>query len=124
MALVFGFFALDEMFQAHERVGKFITNTFIGPPHFFRSWNDIIVIGYGVAGIIAVIFFLPEILKYPRFAKILLAAFLFYCLHTFIDSTIEPKTTLSVVIEESAKLLCVMCLALSSLAEWLRLKNS
>ena len=45
----------------------------------------------------------------------LTVAFCLYCMHTFIDSTQEPRTTVSVILEESAKLFSCAFLAISML---------
>jgi len=113
-AIVLLFFAFDELLRFHEAAG-WVTEKTLGAPHAFRNWNDLIVIGYGIAGILGLIFFLPEILRYPQFLELLILAFLFYCVHTAIDATIEPKTVLSGILEESAKLFCSAFLALSML---------
>ena len=111
MAFGFAFLALDELMQFHERLGAVI-----GSHHtssIFRNWNDIIVILYGVLALPILAVFLPSIMRYRMFLELLGTAFLFYAIHTLIDSTQEPRTTVSAICEESAKLLCVLYLALS-----------
>lgn len=103
-SLAFCFFALDELLGFHEFGGSLIKNK-IGSPQAFRNWNDVIVIGYGFLAIPVFIAFLPEILRYPKVAEMMAIAFVFYGVHTIVDSTFEPRTNISVVVEESAKLL-------------------
>jgi len=111
-AIVFLFFAFDELLRFHEAMG-WVTKQILGSSQTFRNWNDLIVIGYGIAGIVCLIVFLPEILRYPQFLELLLLAFLFYAIHTAIDAAIAPRTVLSGVVEESAKLFCAAFLVLS-----------
>jgi hypothetical protein len=111
-ALGLGFFALDEFLQFHETWGRSVKLAF-GRSGTFRNWNDVIVIGYGVVGLILGIIFFREILRYPRLAEMLIFAFLFYCIHTIIDSTQQPRTLVSVIFEETAKLYSSSFLAIS-----------
>ena len=80
---------------------------------YFRNWNDVVVILYGVVVLPPAIYFLPAVLRYARIPEILCVAFGFYCLHTFIDATAEPSTTMTTIIEETAKLFCAASLALA-----------
>ncbi len=66
--------------------------------------------------------FLPEILRYPRVMEMMGIAFLFYFIHTFVDSTQEPRTDLSAIIEESAKVFCAEYLAISMFVAILGMK--
>jgi len=109
---VFIFLAIDELMRMHEAAG-WLTKELIGEPKGFRNWNDVIVIGYGIVALTLGYYFLPEILRYPRFFEFLAVAFVFFFIHTFIDSTVEPKTTVSAIFEESAKLLCTALLSFS-----------
>lgn len=111
-AAALGFFALDELLSFHENMDIWIAGMYTGSTHFFRNWNDVIVIGYGVAAVGALVFFLPEILKYPGFGELLVVAFALYGIHTIIDATQEPGS-ISIILEESAKLFCALFLALS-----------
>lgn len=113
MVLGFSFLALDEVVQFHERLGDFI-----GDRHSagdFRNWNDIIVILYGVVALPVFVLFIPAIARYKLALEIFSCAFLFYVIHTVLDSVSEPRTELSVILEESAKLFCGAFLALGAL---------
>ncbi len=101
--LGFLYFSLDELLQFHELTGRLMRHE-LGRVEFFRNWNDIIVIAYGVVAIPVIIFFIPEVFRFPRVAELMAAAFSFYIIHTIIDSTSKPSTTLSGITEESAKL--------------------
>lgn len=103
IAMGFGFFAVDELMQFHEKIGRFISRSSVGPTESFRNWNDVIVIGYGAVATVVLLIYLPVILRRPRFAEMLGVAFGFYCLHTAIDSLVA-RTNVSVVTEETAKL--------------------
>ena len=52
----------------------------------------------------------------PMLLEMFTVGFLFYILHTYIDSTNEPRTVTSAIFEESSKLYCVMFLALGAIA--------
>lgn len=104
IGLGFLFFALDEILEFHEELDMFVADTSVGPPDSFRNWNDVIVIGYGLAAVVVLLPFLPEILRYPRFPALLAAGFACYALHTLIDSTVSDPTDSSKIFEESAKL--------------------
>ena len=110
--LAFSFFALDELLQFHEKLGNLITKSPIGPTEVFRNWNDVIVISYGIVAIFVLLYFLPEIFRYPKFAELLLIACAFYFVHTLIDST-QERSTISVIFEESAKLFSSTFFAMS-----------
>ena len=117
MALGFGLLALDELLQFHERFGRIIGRSVDPGP--FRNWNDVIVILYGVLALPILLVFLPSILRCRMVLELFVVAFLFYVIHTFIDSTQDPRTTLSAILEESAKLFCVSFLALGTFVGFL-----
>jgi len=106
------FFAMDELLGFHEAAGRYLSHM-LGPVQSFRNWNDIIVIIYGIVALPVFILFLPEILRYPKVAEFLIIAFLFYSIHTGIDSLVEPRTSWSIIIEESAKVMSAAFLMLS-----------
>lgn len=103
LAAAFGFLALDELMMFHERIGYWLKISEVGLTESFRNWNDVIVIGYGIAAFALLPVFLPYILKYPKFAEIMAVAFTCYCIHTAVDSFNIKKTFGSVIIEESFK---------------------
>ncbi len=115
MTMAVGFLALDELLQFHERVGDRIDAMAIstGP---VRNWNDIVVIMYGVVAAFAGLIFLPIVLRYAKLLELIAIAFVFYAIHTTIDSLVEPPTTVSVILEESAKLYCSTFIALAILS--------
>ena len=118
MAMAIGFLSLDELVGFHEELGRYlryITDPNEAPLGIFRNWNDVVVISYGIPALFLMIFFLPSLLRYPRVFEIFIIAFSFYAIHTIIDSTQEPATTLSYIFEETAKLYCSASLALGTL---------
>ncbi|GJL80302.1 MAG: hypothetical protein NPINA01_32910 [Nitrospinaceae bacterium] len=117
----FTFLFLDELLRFHESTGRWMTPS-VDVPEGFRRWDDIIVILYGIVAVIAMAGFLPEILRYPRVAEMMAAAFTFYFIHTLIDATQEPRTTLSAILEESAKVFCAEYLAISMFIALLGIK--
>ena len=117
MALGFAILALDELLQFHERFGSII-GRYVSSG-IFRNWNDVIVILYGVIALPIMAVFLPSITRYRMILELFAVAFIFYGIHTLIDSTQEPNTTFSVIFEESAKLFCVSFLALGTFVGFL-----
>jgi hypothetical protein len=84
--LGFLFFACDELLRFHEHVGTWVRHHLFGrPTHFFRNWNDVIVILYGVIALPIIAFFFPRILRLPLHMELLAIAFLSYCVHTGVD---------------------------------------
>lgn len=112
MAAGFAFLTLDELLMFHERLGKTIKD--YADSGIFRNWNDIIVILYGVLVLPVVAVFLPSIIRYRMYLELLVTAFVFYAIHTLIDATQSPRTTVSATWEESAKILSVTFLALAT----------
>ena len=117
IALGLGFLAMDESAQFHERLGLIIGDLF--DSGIFRNWNDVIVILYGVVALPVVTVLLPRMMRYRMLLEAFAIAFIFYVLHTLIDSTQSPKTAFSVVFEESAKLMCGAFLALGTFFSFL-----
>jgi len=117
LALVFALLSLDELMQFHERIGKFIRG--YASSGIFRGWNDVIVILYGLIALPFIALFLRKILRYRYLIEFFTVAFIFYGVHTFIDSTQQPQTIVSVIFEESFKLLCGSMLAVGSLVGFL-----
>jgi len=119
VSFALGFLALDELLQFHERIGTQLDRLDLmglTSSGAIRGWNDVVVIMYGVVSVPVGVILLPTIVRYPTFLKVICVAFTFYVLHTAIDSLTEPRTTLSVILEESAKLYCSMSLALACLS--------
>ncbi len=82
----FFFFACDELMRFHEHVGTFMRREMFGrPSHFFRNWNDAIVVGYGVVALPVIGYFLPRILRLPRYVELLALGFFAYAFHTLVD---------------------------------------
>ena len=113
--LALGFLSMDELLEFHERIGGYLDKQKVvtDATSSFRNSNDLVVIAYGAIALVVLMFFLPTALQYPRFLELFALAFSFYVIHTVIDSTQEPPTTVSIVFEETAKLLCSATLALT-----------
>lgn len=109
------FLSVDELVGFHEAIGQRTPGLgTTGERVFgiFRGWNDIVVILYGVVALIAGLIFLPEVLRPPQMAELLSVGFAFFVVHTVIDSVAEPPSHTSVILEESAKVFCVLFIAL------------
>jgi hypothetical protein len=102
-AVAFCFFALDELLGFHEALGILMGDK-LGEANAFKTWNDLVVIVYGVIAVLVLFFSLPQVLRFPKVAGWLATGFGFYCIHTLIDSMVQPRTPLSAILEESAKL--------------------
>ena len=116
LVLAFGFLflSLDELVRFHERAGTLLEG--VESTGIFRSWDDIIVILYGIFALLIIGVILPGLMRSPKVLEMFVVGFGFYAIHTFIDSTNEPPTTVSVILEESAKLLCGAFLAIGTFA--------
>lgn len=115
-AVGLAFMAVDELVGFHEAIGDNNPSVHTtGEKVFgiFRSWNDITVILYGVVALLAGLWFLPEVLRPPRFAELIALGFAAFVAHTVIDSISEPPSHTSVILEESAKVFCVLFMALA-----------
>ncbi|MEQ9104128.1 MAG: hypothetical protein RIE53_05475 [Rhodothermales bacterium] len=110
-----GLLAIDELLQIHERLGGMMGDAApdSGP---FRNWNDALVLLYGCAALLVGAWFLPVLLRYPNMLALLVAGFVMFLAHTVIDSISDPPTTLSHILEESAKLYTGAFLALAMLS--------
>jgi hypothetical protein len=119
LTLAFGFLALDELIEVHERLGLHLDRADplgLVSRWGFRNWNDLVIIGYGVVALPVLIYFLPTALRYPRCLETLLVAFAFYGAHTIIDATQEPATVVSQIMEETCKVCTSVCLAIGAFA--------
>ena len=112
LALGFGFLSFDELLQFHERVGRLVGR--FGDSGMFRKWDDVIVILYGFIALPLLAVLLPGLLRSRMALEMFAVGFTFYALHTLIDSITEPPTTLSIILEESAKLMCGTFLAMGT----------
>ena len=114
-----GFLAFDELLQFHERVGRRLdrvdTLRSMVDQTPIRNWNDVVVIMYGIPAFAVGLYFWPSAIRFSRVFEFLCVAAVFYVLHTAIDSVVEPRTTLSVILEESSKVFTALFLAIASL---------
>ena len=113
------FLSLDEQLMFHERGGTAIANSQVGASQYFRNWNDLIVIGYGVVALAIAKLFWREILKCRVFAILFAMGFFFYAVHTGIDSIVPSSAAWKDIPEEGAKLLSVFTLFLAVTAQLL-----
>ena len=116
VALALTYLAVDEVMQFHETYGSLIDKyrSMRKIRHWLnvRTWNDMIIIIYGLAAIPVALYFLPTAVKIPFIPEYFLAAFICYCVHTLVDSYAEPPTTISYILEESMKVYTSAFLAL------------
>lgn len=116
MALGLAYLAMDEIVGFHEMLGDrnpSVHTTGERVFGIFRSWNDILVILYGVVAVVGSMFFAKVLRSMPGTLTLLVAAFACYALHTLIDSVVEPANNVSIILEESAKAFCGFFLLLS-----------
>jgi len=107
LALGLTFLALDEVMRFHEQFGEYL-DTFrnlrkIDHSLHIRSWNDSIIILYGLAVIPLLLYFLPTAAEIPFLPEYFLVSFTCYLCHTLIDAFFDPPRTASHIIEESFK---------------------
>jgi hypothetical protein len=112
MMVGFLFLALDEVAQFHERLGPLLPD--VGYLGSFRNGNDIVVVLYGIVSLPIAAVVLPHLLRFRMMPECLAVAFGFYLIHTVIDVTQDPRTTMSVIFEESSKLFCGTFMALGA----------
>ena len=113
------FLSLDEQLMFHERGGNVIETTSVGAPEYFRNWNDLIVIGYGIFALVVAKLFWREILQCRTFAILFATGFCFYAIHTGIDTIVPTSASWKDIPEESAKLFSVFALFLAVSAQLL-----
>lgn len=111
------FFGFDELLQFHERAGYVLER--YASPGMFKNWNDIIIIFYGVVALPIMVALLPNLMRYRMVIELFAIAFVFYGIHTLIDSTQKPGTTVSTILEEIAKLFSVEFLAFGAFVGFL-----
>lgn len=113
------FLSFDEQLMFHERGGAVIETTSIGASEFFRNWNDLIVILYGVVALTIAAVFGREAIRCRAFALLFALGFVFYAIHTGIDSLMSSTVRWKDIPEESAKLLSVFSVFLAACAQLL-----
>lgn len=101
------FLALDEQIELHERIGGVLDEYIQTASYGLPLVNDLIVIGYGIAAVPALLFALPELLRWRGVVEIFAIAALFFVLHTVIDTTDLERNPLWFIAEETTKLICV-----------------
>ena len=99
------FLMLDERLQLHEQAHGLVGGGAWGPPLFgLRSWNDVIMLGYGVVALVLGLVTLPAFLRHRRVRALLMTGFGFFVLHTAIDMSFKAAP-LKDIFEEPCKLL-------------------
>lgn len=107
------FLVLDERFEFHGTLDWMVLEPLFGrAPFGLRNWNDAVVVGYGVVGLVFVVSAIPVVLRYKAFRTLLAAGFAFFALHTAVD-LLFPRTSSAQIVEESFKLLAVTSLMLA-----------
>lgn len=122
-SLGFFFFSCDELMRFHEQVGTLLRTDVLGRSDFFKNWNDLIVILYGVIAAIVMLRFAPRVLQLPLHPELIALGFLSYVVHTGMDSLPHEDTgplaflrsLPTGIIEESAKLFASTFFAMSML---------
>lgn len=122
-SLGFFFFSCDELMRFHEQAGTWLRIEVLGRSEFFRNWNDLIVILYGVIAAIVMLRFAPRVLQLPLHPELIALGFLSYVIHTGMDSLPHEDTgplaylryLPTGIIEESAKLFASTFFAMAML---------
>lgn len=115
------FLSLDEQLEFHERGGMALHASSAGALEWFRNWNDIIVIVYGLVAMAIAALFGREILASRHFAVLFAVGFAFYAVHTAVDSTLPRSLVWKDIPEEGAKLVSVYFLFLAACARFVML---
>jgi len=129
IALALTFLALDEILHFHEKFGDYLDSIGFMKKAIFsrtsiRRWNDLLIVLYGVVSLPVLIGFLPIAIRIPYIVEYFLIGFFCFAVHTLTDAFIEPPTTFSYIIEESAKLFTSAFLVLGLISALLFLINS
>lgn len=109
------FFAFDENFMIHERSGVLVESG-VGDAGWFRNWNDVIVILYGIGAIGVSFLFAGEIIRFRMFTILFGAAFGFYMIHTTLDAGLLQTYWWKDIVEESSKLVCFYFVLLATMS--------
>ena len=115
------FLSLDEQLEFHERGGMALYANGVETLEWFRNWNDIIVIIYGVVAMAIAALFGREILASKHFVVLFAVGFAFYAIHTAVDSTLPRSLAWKDIPEEGAKLACAYFLFLAACARFVML---
>jgi hypothetical protein len=111
------YFCADEVLQFHEQLGDYLgAHASPGP---FRNFNDVIVIGYGLAALPVALLSWREVLRHPRLMTMLMITGALYVGTSAVDSLSEPPTSTSIIVEESIKVFCSTFFMLSMLTGFL-----
>ena len=120
--VIMTYFSVDEVLQFHEAAGDFLDAHFTRGP--FRTYNDVVVIAYGVVALPLALFLWRTVLRHPRLFPMLVVTGTLYVATTAVDSLSKHPTPVSVVLEEGIKVCCSTFFALSMItglvaARWL-----
>lgn len=104
---------LDETFSLHERLGTFLYERGWREPAGINHFDDLIVIGIGLAGLITAGFFVNEVLRDAVFARLFGLAVCLLGLAIAWDTAFDPTRTINWWTEETLELAGVSVMALA-----------
>jgi hypothetical protein len=107
------YFSIDEVMGFHEAIGEALDEHVPTGP--FRTWNDVVVIAYGLIAVPLALLLWREVLRYQRLLTMLLIAGVLYVGTSGVDTLTADATAVSTVIEEGIKVCCSTYFALSML---------
>jgi hypothetical protein len=107
------YFAIDEVMGFHEAAGELLDENVPKGP--FRTYNDVVVIVYGLIAVPLALLLWREVVRYQRLLTMLLIAGVLYVGTSSVDTLTADATATSTVIEEGIKVCCSTYFALSML---------
>jgi hypothetical protein len=107
------YFSVDEVLGFHEEMGQFLDEHVSPGP--FRTWNDVVVIIYGVVALPLALLLWREVLRYARLLPMLVITGVLYVATSSVDTLTESASATSTVIEEGIKVTCSTFFMLSML---------
>jgi len=107
------YFSIDEVMGFHEAAGELLDENVPKGP--FRTYNDVVVIVYGLIAVPLALLLWREVVRYQRLLTMLLIAGVLYVATSSVDTLTDDATAVSTVIEEGIKVCCSTFFALSML---------
>ena len=123
IAIVFGAglisLALDELFDVHERAGKWLYDRGVEAPGPINHVDDVILLTYAAAGAIALTFAMPALMRMPRLLFAILGAGVLFVAAAALDALATPGSWVD-AIEEALEAAGAVVLAFAFARERMR----
>ena len=108
------FLTLDEVLGGHEHLGRLVYEDFgWGDPPLVNHWDDVIALGIGVFGLLAVVWLRAEVREWRPFALWFGAGLALFAAALAWDGTVNPSTSASWYTEETLELVGAAAMAIA-----------